>query len=104
VQTGRGVAVGLGGGRAGLHANGVPGSHINHIRLSESSVARVQPRPPSSPALALIAANAAHPKWILKNRAVVPLLLLTGVFGRYVVPELLSWQPHRDYVGVAEGR
>ena len=39
----------------------------------------------------------------MKNRNVVPKLLLTGVFDRDVVPKLLSWQLHRDYVAVAKG-
>jgi len=48
-------------------------------------------------------ANATQTKWILKNRNVVPELLLTGVSDRNVVPELLAWQLQRDYVAVAEG-
>jgi hypothetical protein len=37
-------------------------------------------------------------KLILKIRNVVPKLLLTGVFSRHVVPELLFWQQQRDDV------
>jgi len=39
----------------------------------------------------------------LKNRNVVPQLLLTGVFGRYVVPELLLPQQRWADVVVADG-
>jgi hypothetical protein len=48
--------------------------------------------------------HATDSEWILKNRNVVPELLLTGVSGRYAVPELLLLQLQRDYVAVAEGR
>jgi hypothetical protein len=47
--------------------------------------------------------NAAETEWILKNRNVGPELLLTGISGRNVVPELLPPQPQRDYVAVADG-
>jgi hypothetical protein len=40
----------------------------------------------------------------LKINNVVPELLLTGVSGRDVAPELLCWQLLKDYVAVAEGR
>jgi len=43
-------------------------------------------------------------KRILKNSNVVPELLLTGVFDRYVVPELLACQLLRNYVAVAGER
>jgi len=39
---------------------------------------------------------------ILKNSNVVPQLLLTGISGRHVVPELLACQLQRDYVALAE--
>jgi len=39
----------------------------------------------------------------LKNRNVVPLLLLTGVSGRYAVPALLFPQQRRNFVVVADG-
>jgi hypothetical protein len=39
----------------------------------------------------------------LKNRNVVPALLLTGVSDRNVVPELLPPQLQRDFVAVADG-
>jgi hypothetical protein len=48
--------------------------------------------------------HATEAKWILKNHNVVPELLLIGVWGRYVVPELLLPQLQQDYVAVAGGR
>jgi hypothetical protein len=39
----------------------------------------------------------------LKNRDVVPVLLLSGVSGRYAVPELLLPQQLRNFVVVADG-